>query len=327
MIDVVSSSPPQVYNDVGDFSDDSDVAESAQKKSKTIPKKNAKVHPLFSGGCEPLKKPPSPKKRANPRKKKDTSQTIARDPIGQKDLQDDACPLPLEAMFDDHESSVQVKAEPTWGDAFVGDYKGATLADAVDLTEDLAGDEYECDKYEVTQAEPPDAAGLDGDYDFDQEFAAFDWDPSQPTANDSSTRDSLHDTTPNTSGLDDACTNSDFPFRGISSLPDPIKTFYLTHWCRESKRRSDAPVGHEAQLANDRLVLAEKAAGAERQRQGKTWDNAAAQRSGSYESASGTRGKKSTRGRGGGSAARGKAFYIQRAIRARAAGGKRGRGR
>jgi len=188
----------------------------------------------------------------------------------------------------------------------------------VDLTEDdVEGDAYEEDKYERTQepAEDDDDQGSSVD-----DFEAFDWDPSQPVVQPAPSVDA---TRPSRVSMGGPTATADgeglvHPLRTISSLPEKLQHFYLTHWCRESTRKKGL-VGTEAQLANDKLVLEEMEAGsAKRSGRGKTWASTVASRSG--------RGGAATSARGGRGAARGKAFFIQRAMRAKRAGRGRGRG-
>jgi hypothetical protein len=201
--------------------------------------------------------------------------------------------------------------EPLGHDRFAGH-------NFVDLTEDdVEGDAYEEDKYERTQgpAEDDDDQGSSVD-----DFEAFDWDPSQPVVEHVPSGDA----TRSSRGLlvmPMAAADGEelvHPLRTISSLPEKLQHFYLTHWCRESTRKKGL-VGTEAQLANDKLVQEEMEAGsAKRSGRGKTWASTVASRSG--------RGGNAASARGGGGAARGKAFFIQRAMRAKRAGRGRGRG-
>lgn len=222
----------------------------------------------------------------------------------------------LSSMFEDNGEDDDVQAFP--GNNFV------------DLTEDDVGDEYEPDKYELTQ-EPTvedDDDDLDpglglGDMD---DFDAFDWDPSQPLREASPEVDVNIDGTARHQERQPKETKETLinPLRTISSLPEKLKQFYLTHWCRTSTRKAGELVGPEAQLANDRVVQAEVAAAVDKRMRGKTWENTALNRAGKSTSgtAAGARG-----GRGGGrggarGAVRGKAFFIQRAMRARRGRGK-----
>jgi hypothetical protein len=194
--------------------------------------------------------------------------------------------------------------------------------DIVDLTEeDAYGDDYELDKYEATQEQPEeDQAG-----NMEDEFDAFPWDPSQPvrspspaTPGGNEKRRSEGRVLPKTDKNGEPWIH---PLRGISTLPEKLQHFYLTHFRAEPKRNKEALVGPAAQLENDRVQEADRLAGnAKKTIRGKTWESTAGRRAGGADSAKTT----SKRGK---SAVRGKNFFIQRAIRAKMAGRGRGRGR
>jgi hypothetical protein len=216
----------------------------------------------------------------------------------------------------------------------------------VDLTEGdddewAAGEDndYERDKYDYAQGAGMDVdAGPDAEADADSqldEFEAFNWDPSQPTADTagqgspSNSYAPGHRVTVNGQGAEDDEEDDKYPFRSIWTLPPKLQHFYLTHWCPKSRKGQLS--GPAKQLENDRLSKED----AERETdirtgKGKTWESTTVAREGGSSSAETSRGKRgSARGaaRGGRGATRGKAFYVQRAIRAKIAGGRRGRGR
>lgn len=239
----------------------------------------------------------------------------------------------LARMFDDDddddpddkrndEPEIKVKSERSLGKRPQRDLSFAFDGgnDLIDLTEEDMGDEYELDKYELTQGSPADEEDVDPDLDSMDDFDAFDWDPSQPIRQD--TPEAEKDNPLQAGMVPQRGREQEEelirPIRLISSLPEKLKQFYLTHWCRTTTRKPDELVGPAAQLANDRIVASEVAASVDKRMRGKTWENTASDRAGRPAPARGGRGG----ARGGRGAARGKAFFIQRAMRA-----KRGRGR
>lgn len=251
----------------------------------------------------------------------------------------------LSTMFDDDveesdpitrsKASIKVKSEKSRGKQ--PDYDMTAISDDedglaptghhrfgehnfVDLTEDdVEGDAYEEDKYERTQ-EP--AEDDDDQVSSVDDFEAFDWDPSQPVVESGATVDATRSSRVSLAMPSAPADGEElvYPLRTISSLPEKLQHFYLTHWCRESTRKKGL-VGTEAQLANDKLVQEEMEAGsAKRSGRGKTWASTAASRSGRGGAGA------AASARGGRGAARGKAFFIQRAMRAKRASRGRGRG-